>query len=109
MSELLSQQKDGVLIAQFTQQKLYDDALISQIGSELAELVGQADGKMLLDFLGVIFMSSSMIGRVVVLNKKCKADSIELRMCNVSPFEITRLDKVFKICGSVEDALNDFA
>jgi anti-sigma B factor antagonist len=113
MSELLRQQKDGVLIAQFTHQKLYDDAIIAQIGSELVELADQADGKMLLDFQGVMFMSSSMIGRVVILNKKCKADDIDLRMCNVSPsimevFEVTRLDKVFTICHSVDDALAEF-
>jgi len=110
MSELLRQQKDGVLIAQFTHQKLYDDAIIAQIGSELLELADQSGGKMLLDFQGVMFMSSSMIGRVVILNKKCKADNIELTMCNVAPsvlevFEITRLDKIFTICDSVDDAL----
>ena len=44
-----------------------------------------------------------------MLNKKCKGTT-DLRFCNVSPsvmevFEITRLDKLFNICGSVEDAL----
>jgi len=101
------------LIAQFTHQKLYDNALIAQIGSELVELADRADGKMLLDFQGVMFMSSSMIGRVVILNKKCKADDIELKLCNVSPFimevfEVTRLDKVFTISDSVDDALVEF-
>jgi len=110
MSQLLRQQKDGVLIAQFTQQKLYDDAIIGEIGSELMELADQSGGKMFLDFHGVKFMSSSMIGKVVVLNKKCKADNIELRMCNVAStvmevFEVTRLDRVFTICDSVDDAL----
>ena len=47
-----------------------------------------------------------------MLNKKCKGTT-DLRMCNVSPtimevFEITRLDKLFTICGSMDDALNDF-
>lgn len=70
MSQLLSQQKDGVLVAQFTCQKLYDDAFIGQIGSELVELADQSEGKMLLDFDGVKFMSASLIGRIVILNRK---------------------------------------
>lgn len=110
MSELRSQHRDDVLIAKFTSQKLYDDILICQIGSELLKLAAQSEGKMLLDFEGVMFMSSSMIGRVVILNKKCKADNIDLAMCNVAPtimevFEVTRLNKVFTICDSVDDAL----
>ena len=110
MPEIHSQQKDDAVIAKFTSQKLYDDKVIAQIGSELLELADQAEGKMLLDFEGVMFMSSSMIGRVVKLNKKCKADNIDLAMCNVPPtimevFEVTRLNKVFTICDTVEDAL----
>ncbi len=110
MSEIQSQQNDDAVVAKFTSQKLYDDAIIAQVGSELLELADQSGGKMLLDFQGVMFMSSSMFGRVVILNKKCKADNIDLAMCNVAPtimevFEVTRLNKVFTICDSVEDAL----
>jgi len=113
MPEVLSQQKDDVLIGQFTSQKIFDDKLIAKIRRELLELADRAEGKMLLDFQGVTFMSSSMIGSIVLLNKKCRGRT-EIRMCNISPsimevFEITRLDKVLNICGSVEQALNDFA
>lgn len=102
-----------MLVAQFTCQKLYDDAFIGQIGSELVELADQSEGKMLLDFDGVKFMSASLIGRIVILNRKCKADDIELRMCNVAAtvmevFEVTRLNRVFTICESMEDALAGF-
>jgi len=112
MSGLLSRQNDGVLIAQFTHHKLYDDALIREIASDLLELADKSEGKMVLDFDGVKFMSSSMIGRVVILNKKCKQDNIKLRMCNVAPtvmevFEVTRLNRVFAFSDSVEDALNE--
>jgi len=112
MPELLSQQKDDVLVAQFTAQKILEDQIIAQIGRELLELADRAEGRMLLDFQGVNFMSSSMIGRIVMLNKKCKGTT-DLRLCNVSPsimevFEITRLDRLFNICGSMDDALNDF-
>ena len=112
MPEVLSQQKDDVLVAKFTTPKILEDGLIAEIGRELLELADRSEGRMLLDFEGVSFMSSSMIGRIVMLNKKCKGTT-DLRMCNVSPtimevFEITRLDKLFNICGSMDDALSEF-
>ena len=99
MPELLSQQKDDVLIVQFTSQKILSDVLIAQIGRELLELADEADGKLLLDFQGVTFMSSAMIGKIVLLNKKCKQNKTTIKLCNIAPsikevFEITRLRPV---------------
>jgi len=112
MPHVSSQRKDGVLIVQLTLEKILDDALILQVGWELMRLAEQAKGKMLLDFDGVRLMSSAMIGKVVALNKKCRADKTELRMCNVPSPVIDVLDKrrlntFFKIFDSVEEALND--
>jgi anti-sigma B factor antagonist len=110
MAEIFSQHKDGVLLAKFTAAKIVDDVLIAHIGRELLELADQADGKMVLDFESVQFMSSSMIGKIVLLNKKCKKTQTAIKMCNISSaimevFEITRLDKLFDIYASAENAL----
>lgn len=113
MPELLSQQKDDVLVVQFTSPKILSDVVIAQIGRELLELADETDGKMLLNFQGVTFMSSAMIGKIVLLNKKCKANKTTIKLCNISPsimevFEITRLNKVFSIYKSEEEALTAF-
>jgi len=113
MPELVSQHKDDVLIVQFTSQKILSDVLIAQIGRELLELADEANGKMVLDFQGVTFMSSAMIGKIVLLNKKCKAGNTVVKLCNIAPsimevFEITRLNKVFSIYESVDLALESF-
>jgi len=81
MPEVLSQQRDDVLIGQFTSQRILDDMLVAQIGRELLELADRAEGKMLLDFQGVTLMSSAMIGKIVLLNKKCKAGKTDLSVC----------------------------
>ena len=117
MPELVSQHKDDVLIVQFTSQKILSDVLIADIGRELLEFVDEANGKMVLDFQSVTFMSAAMIGKLVLLNKKCKITNTTVKFCNVcstgstSPmevFEITRLHKVFSIYDSVDDALRSF-
>lgn len=113
MPELVSQHKDDILLVQFTSQKILSDVLIAQIGRELLELADEANGKMVLDFQGVTFMSSAMIGKIVLLNKKCKAANTIVKLCNIAPsimevFEITRLNKVFSIYESVDEALKSF-
>jgi len=115
MSSLKSRDEEGVLVVNFTDAKILDEARIQQIGSELMEMVTAAsqNKKMLLNFQGVQFMSSAMIGKLVLLNKKSKQAEIELKFCNISPnvlevFKITRLNKVFKILSDEEKALKDF-
>jgi len=114
MSEVSAQRKDGVLVVQFARPKILSDAIIQQIGCELLELVDKADGKILVNLQDVIFMSSSMIGRIVLFRKRCKGSGTEIKFCNVHPkvmevFEITRLNKVFDIHDALDDALDAFA
>jgi anti-sigma B factor antagonist len=113
MPQLAWQRKNDVLIVQFTADKILDDVVIAQIGHELFKLADWANGKMLLDLQGVAFMSSSMIGKIVQLNKKCKANKTEMKMCNVPSgivevLDKRRLDKFFKIYDSVDEALIAF-
>ena len=116
MSSLKSREEEGVLVVNFTDAKILDEARIQQIGAELMEMVAAAsqNKKMLLNFHGVQFMSSAMIGKLVLLNKKAKGSEIELKFCNISPnvlevFKITRLNKVFKILADEEKAMKAFS
>lgn len=115
MSSLKTQEVEEVLVVNFTDAKILDEARIQQIGQELMNCATTAaqKKKMLLNFLGVQFMSSAMIGKLVLLNKKCKTDEVILKMCSISPnvmevFKITRLNKVFEIFDDQEKALKSF-
>lgn len=114
MAALNTEEIDGVLVVAFTDTKILDEAKIQQIGSELMECaVTAGDNKLLLDFDSVSFMSSAMIGKLVLLHKKCKASDVTLKVCNISDnvmevFKITRLHKVFDIHKDREKALKSF-
>ncbi len=104
MSALRFEEKHGVLIVYFTDAKLMVDARIQEIGKELMEAADRASvsKKMLLNLQGVQFMSSSMIGKLVLLHKRAKKDEISLKLCNISSnimevFKITRLNMLFDI------------
>lgn len=115
MSSLKSEQKEDILVVYFTDAKILDEARIQKIGKELMEKAEEAaEGKkMLLNFQGVQFMSSAMIGKLVLLNKKCKAAGLTLKFCAISPnvlevFKITRLNRVFDIQTDEDKALKAF-
>jgi anti-sigma B factor antagonist len=114
MKNLTTELKDGTLVLHFTDTKILDEGTIDQIGKELGEACEQATSKKLvLNFKGVSFMSSAMIGKLVLLNKKCKSDGINLKLCSISDnvmevFRIMRLNKVFDIQSDEEKALKAF-
>lgn len=114
MAALRSEEVEGVLVVSFTDAKLLEETKIQQVGGELLEMVTRAqNNRLVLNFSGVTFMSSAMIGKLVLLNKKCKTDGVDLKFCEISSnvmdvFKITKLNKVFDIHPSVDKAVKSF-
>ena len=103
-----------VLVVEFEDAKMLDEAGIIEVGDELAAAVDECDGKkMLLDFSAVSFMSSSMIGKIVFLDKDCKKKGVDLRICSIAPsimevFNLMHLNKVLKIHKNPDEGLHGF-
>ena len=114
MAAITTRMHEEVLVVGFTDQKILDSQRIEQVGKELQEVVPQAiHKKLLLNFGGVSFMSSAMITKLVILNKTCKAQGVNLKFCEVSAnvlevFKITKLNKLFDIQGTEEKALASY-
>ena len=110
----MSQSNGDVLVVYFTDAQILDETKIQQLADDLNAVADKCEhGKLLLNFSDVKFMSSSVLGKLVKLNKKCKADKTNLKMCNIAPeiyevFKITRLNKVFDIQEDEESALAAF-
>jgi anti-sigma B factor antagonist len=104
MNLLRVTEKDDGLVVYFAESKILDEGTILQVGKELMDVLVRATPKkkLTLDFERVQFMSSAMIGKLVFLNKKAKADAVDLRLRNIQPnvlevFKLTRLNRVFQI------------
>ena len=115
MALLRTQETDDVLVVYFTASKVLDEATIQGIGQELMDAAASAatNKRLLLNFSGVAFMSSAMIGKLVLLHKQCKTDGINLKICEVSGnvqevFKITKLNKVLDVYKTEEKALKAF-
>jgi anti-sigma B factor antagonist len=108
-------QEKGVRIVEFTYNKILDEANISQIGSTLNSMIDEQDQpKILLDFATVDHLSSAALGMLINANNRIKQRNGQLRLANIKPqifevFVITKLNKLFKILPSRDDAMKSFS
>jgi anti-sigma B factor antagonist len=103
-----------VTIVNFVDRKILDEQNIQIIGEQLFGLVDE-DGyrKVILNFGNVEYLSSAALGKLITLNKKLQQAGGRLVLCNIDPqiyevFEITKLDKFFKIEKEEQAALQAF-
>jgi anti-sigma B factor antagonist len=103
-----------VTVVNFVDKKILDEQNIQIIGEQLFDLVdNQGKKKLLLNFGNVEFLSSAALGKLITLNKKVQTSGGKLVMCKIAReihevFEITKLDKLFKIYPDEQTALQAF-
>ena len=103
-----------IAVVNFVDKKILDEQNIQMIGDDLFRLVDELGRrKVLLNFANVEFMSSAALGKLITLNKKLQQAGGRLVLCNIDPqihevFEITKLDKFFKIMKEEQAALQAF-
>ena len=103
-----------VTVVHFRDQKIIEDLGIQELGQELNHLVEVENRrKLVLNFSSVDFLSSAALGKLITLDKKMKAKSGKLKLCNIRPeiyevFAITRLNRLFDIKDEEADALAAF-
>lgn len=103
-----------VTVVHFRDQKIIEDLRIQELGQELFQLVeAEKRKKLVLNFSSVDFLSSAALGKLITLDKKVKASSGALKLCNIRPeiyevFAITRLNRLFDIRRDEGDALAGF-
>ena len=111
MATLLTRSDGQVLLAYFQDVRIIDESRINSLGQELSELISDtSNNRIILNFQNVSFMSSAMIGELVLFGKKCKTAKVALRMCNINDnvdevFKLMKLGKVFAIDKDEETSL----
>ncbi len=104
----------GVSIVRFVDKKIVDSGSIEMLGEELNALVTvEKKNILLLNFDGVEFMSSAALNKLISLNNKVKAAAGRLKLSNLRSeikevFTITKLDRLFDIRKTQEDAVAAF-
>ncbi|MHC4990555.1 MAG: STAS domain-containing protein [Planctomycetota bacterium] len=111
----LNREVQGVQVLEFSRSDILDAMYIKELGDEIYEMVKTMDApRIVVDLQNVHFLSSAALGMFLALNKVLRKQSGHLRLSNVDKsiydvFRITKLNKVFHICDSTEEALESFA
>ena len=104
----------NVRVVEFTNNKILDEANIAEIGSTLNALIDEDENpRVLLDFANVDHLSSAALGMLINANNRIKQRNGQFRLANIKPqiyevFVITKLNKLFRILPSREEALASF-
>jgi anti-sigma B factor antagonist len=103
-----------VKVVDFVDSKILDEANINEIGQHLLTLAQSVDRpKILLDFANVDHLSSAALGMLIKVNNLIKTQNGQLRLVNIRPaimevFEITKLNKMFKILPTRAEGLTSY-
>lgn len=113
-SHLTITKSDGVHVVGFADRKILEELSIREIQDEISRLVeGASKPRVLLCFKNVDHLSSAALSMLIMLNKKIADQSGLLKLSDISPqifevFKITRLNKLFDIHPTAEQALGSF-
>ena len=115
MASLVRSETDGeILTVYFTEAKILDELVIRQCQDELIRMLEKTqEQNVILDFRFVKFLSSSALGMLIRVHKRCKEFKIALKLCNIDKeiekvFKITGLNKVLDICTTNDEAAAAF-
>jgi anti-sigma B factor antagonist len=114
MANLLTEPQDDVQIVRFTASKIASTEEAENVSAELSEVLDTGPTKLLLDFQGVEFISSTFLGELFRLNRICRGKGVTLRLCNLSPdlskvAMTIRLPHIMNIHPNLADALTAFS
>ncbi|NIR44176.1 MAG: STAS domain-containing protein [Gemmatimonadetes bacterium] len=84
-----------------------------ELKDDVLKLLEDGHRKFLIDFKDTAYIDSSGLGVLVSLSKKIREKGGEMRLSNLNEdlrtlFELTKLDTLFLIADSRDEALTDF-
>lgn len=97
------QSEPGLRVVRFAATRIYDDAVVREVFDQLSAIVpSNAETALVLDFSNVEAISSSMLGKMIPLQRRIDNQQGKLRLCGMSNtvrsvFRTTNLDRLFKI------------
>ena len=105
---------DNVSQVEFVDRNILDEGNIQVIGEEIATLIdAESMPRLLISFANVEHLSSAALGTLITINNKVRAKAGQLRLANIDTqiyevFVITRLNKLFQIHATTEEAMKSF-
>jgi anti-sigma B factor antagonist len=95
---------DGVKVVRFHDRQLFDEKTVREVAEQIAVALPTDGGpiKMVLDFTEVGLISSTLLSKIILLQRRIDATHGKMRLCELSPvlqqvFRTSNLDRLFGI------------
>lgn len=107
---------DSVKVLRFTDHQLFDERTVREVAEQIAAALPN-DGSpisVVLDFTDVGLISSSLLSKLILLQRRVDASKGKLRLCELSPvlqsvFRTSNLDRLFTINRDLRESLAAYA
>jgi anti-sigma B factor antagonist len=105
----------GVKVVRFLDRQLFDERTVREVAEQIAEAMAN-DGtpiNVVIDFTSVGLISSSLLSKLILLQRRVEASRGKLRLCEMSPvlqavFRTSNLDRLFTIDRDLRESLSTF-
>ncbi len=106
---------DGVKVVRFHDRELFHERTVREAADQIAEALPN-DGspiRLVLDFADVNLVSSTLLSKLILLQRRVDGTRGKLRLCELSPviqqvFRTSNLDRLFKIDRDLRTSLESF-
>ncbi len=106
---------DTVKVLRFLDKQLFDERTVREVADQIAAALPN-DGspiRVVLDFADVALVSSSLLSKLILLQRRVDGTHGKLRLCEMSPvlqsvFRTANLDRLFSINRDLREALAAF-
>ena len=106
---------DGVQVIRFTDRQLFDERTVREVADQILAALPN-DGspiRLVLDFTDVNLVSSTLLSKLILLQRRIDQSRGKLRLCEMSPiiqqvFRTSNLDRLFKIDRDLRTAIDTF-
>lgn len=98
-------ESDGARVVLFRDRMIFDERTVREVAEQLVALMPAADSesiRFVLDFSGVEMISSSFLGKLILIQRRIDSAGGRLRLCELSAtvqnvFRTSNLDRLFAI------------
>ena len=106
---------NGVLVIRFTDRQLFDERTVREVADQILAALPN-DGspiRLILDFTDINLVSSTLLSKLILLQRRVATSGGKLRLCELSPviqqvFRTANLDRLFTIDRDQRTALDTF-
>jgi anti-sigma B factor antagonist len=103
---------DGVTVIRFLEPRLFEERIVREVGEQMHASI-PAEGppvRLILDFSGVELISSSFLGKLVLLQRRVEGAGGKFRLCEMTPtvqgvFRTSNLDRLFGVDRDLREAM----